>query len=173
MDADRLASPGVVLLDARDAARYRGDVEPVDPRAGHVPGARSLPARETLDADGRLLPVEELRGRFAAAGVTPGGDVVAMCGSGVTACHTLLALEHAGLGRRAALRRVLVAVELRSPPPGGHRRPALSLPLGHAQRAASFATVFQLRTVVCVTPLAACSRWAIAGESIRPFGHHT
>ncbi len=98
VDADRLASPGVVLLDARDAARYRGDVEPVDPRAGHVPGARSLPARETLGADGRLLPVEELRERFAAAGVTPGGDVVAMCGSGVTACHTLLALEHAGLG---------------------------------------------------------------------------
>ncbi|WP_340296016.1 sulfurtransferase, partial [Aquipuribacter hungaricus] len=71
---------------------------PVDPRAGHVPGARSLPATTTLAPDGTVLPVDALRERFAAAGVGPGTDVVASCGSGVTACHTLLLLEHAGLG---------------------------------------------------------------------------
>lgn len=97
-DADELAAPGVVVLDARDAARYRGEVEPVDPRPGHVPGALSMPTREHLGPDGRLLPAGELRRRFAAAGVTGGQDVVAMCGSGVTACHLLLTLEHAGLG---------------------------------------------------------------------------
>ncbi len=90
---------GTVLLDARAGARFRGETEPVDPRAGHVPGAVSLPATETLAADGRVLPVEELRHRFAAAGVREGTDVVASCGSGITACHTLLLLEHAGLGR--------------------------------------------------------------------------
>jgi thiosulfate/3-mercaptopyruvate sulfurtransferase len=94
-----LVEHGVVLLDARAAERYRGEVEPVDPRAGHVPGARSLPAASTLAEDGRLLPVEQLRRRLAAVGVVDGADVVASCGSGVTACHTLLVLEHAGLGR--------------------------------------------------------------------------
>ncbi len=96
---DDLADPGLVLLDARDRERYRGEVEPVDARAGHVPGARSVPCRENLYASGRLLPVEELRRRFTAAGVEPGRPVVAYCGSGVTACADLLALEHAGLGR--------------------------------------------------------------------------
>ncbi|RZS90076.1 thiosulfate/3-mercaptopyruvate sulfurtransferase [Motilibacter rhizosphaerae] len=89
---------GTVLLDARQAERYRGEVETVDPRAGHIPGARSLPCRENLDPSGRFLPVEQLRARFAAVGVDGTGDVVSSCGSGVTACHTLLALEHAGLG---------------------------------------------------------------------------
>ena len=86
-----------MLLDARDGERYRGEVEPVDPRAGHIPGAVSLPCRENLDPSGRFLPVAELRVRFAAAGVTGGAEVVSYCGSGVTACHNLLALEHAGL----------------------------------------------------------------------------
>ncbi len=102
--ADRLAGPedagdpGNVVLDARDGARFRGETEPVDPRAGHVPGARSLPCRDNLDADGRLLPVPVLRERFASVGVRPDGPpVVSYCGSGVTACHTLLALEQAGL----------------------------------------------------------------------------
>ena len=90
-----------VLLDARPAGRYRGDggTDPLDPRAGHVPGAVSVPARENVDADGRLLPVAVLRERLAAAGVVPGADVVSSCGSGVTACHTLLVVEHVGLGR--------------------------------------------------------------------------
>ncbi|WP_067495813.1 sulfurtransferase [Actinoplanes sp. TFC3] len=102
---DRLASPdevagrgSAVVLDARDAARYRGDTEPVDPRAGHIPGARNLPCRDNLDESGRFLPVAELRERFAGVGVRAGSDVISYCGSGVTACHNLLALEHAGLG---------------------------------------------------------------------------
>ncbi|MEU7906028.1 sulfurtransferase [Actinoplanes sp. NPDC049118] len=102
--ADRLAGiddavdGSSVVLDARDRARFRGDTEPVDPRAGHIPGARSLPCRENLADDGRFLAVPALRERFASAGVTAGADVVSYCGSGVTACHNLLALEHAGLG---------------------------------------------------------------------------
>ncbi|MBG0563385.1 sulfurtransferase [Actinoplanes aureus] len=102
--ADRLASldeaangPGVVL-DARDHSRFRGDAEPVDPRPGHIPGARNLPCRENVDADGRFLPVERLRERFAAVGADGTTDVISYCGSGVTACHNLIALEHAGLG---------------------------------------------------------------------------
>ena len=89
-----------VLLDARPAGRYRGDggTDPLDPRAGHVPGAVSVPARENVDAAGRLLPAAVLRERLAAAGVVDGADVVSSCGSGVTACHTLLVMEHLGLG---------------------------------------------------------------------------
>ena len=69
----------------------------MDPRAGHVPGAVNLPASLALGDDKRIRPVDELRGSFAAAGVGPGSEVVASCGSGVTACFTLLLLEHAGL----------------------------------------------------------------------------
>ena len=86
------------MLDARQRERFRGDAEPIDPRPGHIPGARSLPCRENVDADGRFLPVAELRERFAAVGVTEHTPVISYCGSGVTACHTLIALEHAGLG---------------------------------------------------------------------------
>ena len=90
--------PDKVVLDARDGERYRGEVEPVDPRAGHIPGARSFPCRMNLEPDGRLLPEAVLRQRLAAAGAAdPGADVVSYCGSGVTACHTLLLLEHLGL----------------------------------------------------------------------------
>ncbi|HEV8322927.1 MAG TPA: sulfurtransferase [Myxococcota bacterium] len=87
------------LLDARDGPRYRGETEPVDARAGHIPGALSAPFKESLAPDGRLLPPDALRARFAAllAGRPP-AEVVAYCGSGVTACHLLLALEAAGLG---------------------------------------------------------------------------
>jgi thiosulfate/3-mercaptopyruvate sulfurtransferase len=101
---DRLADvgdatdPTATVLDARNRDRYRGEHEPVDPRAGHVPGAVNLPCRENLDPTGRLLPVEQLRDRFRAAGVVDGADVVSYCGSGVTACHNLLVLEHVGLG---------------------------------------------------------------------------
>ncbi|HEY7272206.1 MAG TPA: sulfurtransferase [Actinoplanes sp.] len=97
---DEVAAPsGDVVLDARERARFRGEVEPVDPRPGHIPGARSLPAKENLDDRRRFLAAGELRERFAAVGVAEGTPVIAYCGSGVTACHTLLALEHAGLGR--------------------------------------------------------------------------
>jgi thiosulfate/3-mercaptopyruvate sulfurtransferase len=90
---------GAVVLDARVPERYRGDVEPVDPRPGHIPGARNLSTRDHVDASGRFLPLEALRRRFAEAGVDEATDVVAYCGSGVTATHTLLALERAGLRR--------------------------------------------------------------------------
>ncbi|MCW2606837.1 MAG: Rhodanese domain protein [Frankiales bacterium] len=97
VDLEQALVPGRVLLDARPAERFRGDVDPVDVRAGHVPGAVHLPAREHVDAQGRLLPDDVLRARLAQAGVVPGADVVSACGSGVTACHTLLVMEHLGL----------------------------------------------------------------------------
>jgi thiosulfate/3-mercaptopyruvate sulfurtransferase len=102
--AERLASAedalehDNVVLDARAPERFRGETEPVDPRAGHIPGARNLPTREHLDATGRFQPVDALRERFAAAGVTDSSSVVSYCGSGVTACHNLIALELAGYG---------------------------------------------------------------------------
>jgi len=89
-----------VVLDARQRERYLGEPSPLDARAGHIPGARSLPARENVDAAGRFLPVDELRGRLAAVGIDhPDTPVISSCGSGVTACHTLLVMEHAGVGR--------------------------------------------------------------------------
>ncbi|HEY0504940.1 MAG TPA: sulfurtransferase [Lysobacter sp.] len=90
-------SAGGVLLDARAAERFRGDVEPIDRVAGHVPGARNRPYAQSL-RDGRFRPAQELADEFTTllAG-REAGDVVAMCGSGVTACHLLLSLEHAGL----------------------------------------------------------------------------
>ena len=89
----------VRILDARAPERYRGEVEPIDAVAGHVPGARNHPFALSLGADGRFLPPEDLRSRLLASldGVTA-DRAIAMCGSGVTACHLLLALEHAGLG---------------------------------------------------------------------------
>lgn len=86
-----------VLVDARAAERYRGEVEPIDPRAGHIPGAISLPTSENIDASGRFRAASELRERFAQAGVTDGSAVVAYCGSGVNAAHEIAALEIAGL----------------------------------------------------------------------------
>ena len=96
--ADDAADAVNVVLDARAPERYAGIEEPVDPRAGHIPGARSVPCRENVGPDGRLLPVEALRRRLATAGVDAATPVVSYCGSGVNACHTLLVLEHAGLG---------------------------------------------------------------------------
>ncbi|WP_431277778.1 sulfurtransferase [Leifsonia poae] len=98
LDADaaaELAAHGV-LLDARAAERFRGEVEPVDPKAGHIPGAVSAPAGDNLDADGRMLPVSVLAERFAALGLTPDAPIGVYCGSGVTAAHEALALEVAG-----------------------------------------------------------------------------
>ncbi len=88
-----------VLLDARAGERYRGEVEPVDPKAGHIPGSVSAPTTENLDDDGRFLPAERLRARFAALGVSAAGEapVAVSCGSGVTAAHELAALAIAGV----------------------------------------------------------------------------
>ena len=88
----------VLLVDARAPERFAGAVEPIDPVAGHVPGAVNHPTSLNLDVNGRFLPAAELRRRWQErlAG-RDAGSVVAMCGSGVTACHNLLALEAAGL----------------------------------------------------------------------------
>lgn len=85
-----------VLLDARAAERYRGEVEPIDPRAGHIPGAVSAPTAGNLDEQGRFLSAAELRERYEALGVTDAAPVGAYCGSGVTAAHNILALTVAG-----------------------------------------------------------------------------
>ena len=96
---DVVASGGALVVDVRAAERYRGVVEPVDPRAGHIPGAVNLPWTELVDpGSGRFLPPAQLRERLERAGVRPGAEVVVHCGSGVTACHPLLAIERAGLG---------------------------------------------------------------------------
>jgi len=102
VEADRLlASLGrLTVLDARAGERFRGEVEPLDPVAGHIPGARNRFFKDNLGADGRFRPVAELRAAFAAFGTDP-TRVVHHCGSGVTACHNLLAMEHAGLGGSA------------------------------------------------------------------------
>jgi thiosulfate/3-mercaptopyruvate sulfurtransferase len=103
--ADRLASIDEVaeiaagegtVIDARPAERFAGAPDDLDPRPGHIPGSRSVPCRENLDASGRLLSAADLRARFAVADAE---EVVSSCGSGVTACHNLLAMEQAGLGR--------------------------------------------------------------------------
>lgn len=86
-----------VLLDARAAPRYRGDEEPVDAVAGHIPGARSVPTEGNVDRSGHFLGPDRLRARFVAAGVQPGEPVGAYCGSGVTAAHEVLALMLAGV----------------------------------------------------------------------------
>jgi thiosulfate/3-mercaptopyruvate sulfurtransferase len=86
-----------VLIDARAPERFRGETEPVDPVAGHVPGAVNVPTARNLTADGRLRDAAELRELYAAVGAVPGADVAVYCGSGVTACLDLLALEVAGV----------------------------------------------------------------------------
>ncbi|GHG45215.1 sulfurtransferase [Sinomonas cellulolyticus] len=86
-----------VLLDARAGERYRGEVEPVDPRPGHIPGATSAPTAENLAPDGTFLPADALREHFAALGAVPGRPVAVYCGSGVTAAHDVAALALAGI----------------------------------------------------------------------------
>jgi len=101
LDADAVQAhldAGGLLLDARAAPRFRGETEPLDRKAGHVPGAVNRPFASNLDADGRFKPPGDLAREFTALldGRAP-GSLVAMCGSGVTACHHLLAMAHAGL----------------------------------------------------------------------------
>jgi len=86
---------GVPLLDARAPERYRGDKEPIDPKAGHIPGALSAPWTGNLGPDGRFKAPDDLRRRFAELGA--GAGAVAYCGSGVSACHEVLAMRVAGL----------------------------------------------------------------------------
>ncbi len=93
------AATAAVVLDARAPERYRGETEPVDSRAGHIPGARNAFFGENLGPGRVFRSPAHLRERFAALGITDATDVVVYCGSGVTACHDLIALEHAGLGR--------------------------------------------------------------------------
>jgi len=85
----------VTVLDARAGERFRGETEPFDPVAGHIPGARNRFHKDNLQADGRFRSAAELRAAFAPFGEPTG--CVHQCGSGVTACHNLLAMEHAGL----------------------------------------------------------------------------
>lgn len=93
----RLGAGDLTLLDARALPRFRGDVEPLDPVAGHIPGAQCAVFTDNLDADGRFLAAEQLRARFdALRGTRPVESLVAYCGSGVTACHNLFAMSLAG-----------------------------------------------------------------------------
>jgi thiosulfate/3-mercaptopyruvate sulfurtransferase len=93
-----LADGSRVVIDVRDADRYRGEREPIDPIAGRIAGATSVPLTENLGADGRFLAADALRARYEAV-LGEGGarGAIVHCGSGVTACHTLLALAVAGL----------------------------------------------------------------------------
>ncbi|MER5766388.1 sulfurtransferase [Streptomyces sp. NPDC001985] len=93
--AAELARSGL-LLDARAGERYRGEVEPIDAVAGHIPGAVSAPTGENLDEEGRFLPARRLAERFAALGAGGGGEVGVYCGSGVSAAQQAVALELAG-----------------------------------------------------------------------------
>ncbi|MCY1196135.1 putative thiosulfate sulfurtransferase SseB [compost metagenome] len=95
---DNIARPSFTVIDARAANRYRGEVEPMDPVAGHIPGALNRPNGENLQPDGRFKPAEQLRAEFAS--LLDGRDpvsIVHQCGSGITACHNLLSMEIAGL----------------------------------------------------------------------------
>jgi len=93
---------GWVLLDARAPERYRGEVEPIDARPGHIPGARNAPWADNL-VDGRFADAKTLRARYRKLGVRPGTTVVAYCGSGVTACHDVLALAIARISATRVL----------------------------------------------------------------------
>jgi len=95
LDADaagELARRGT-LLDARTPERFRGEVEPIDPAAGHIPGARNLPMARLLHDDGRFRDPAALAAELDAVGALPGSRIGAYCGSGITAAHTVLALE--------------------------------------------------------------------------------
>lgn len=97
--ANLRADRDLVLVDARDAARFRGEVEPLDTRAGHIPGALNLPYGACLDGDGAWLGSDALHERFRALlGAPPGAPWAAMCGSGVTACHLAISGLLAGYG---------------------------------------------------------------------------
>jgi thiosulfate/3-mercaptopyruvate sulfurtransferase len=94
---ERAGKPGVLVLDARDRDRYRGDREPVDARPGHVPFAKNAPWSENT-RDGHMLPAPALRALYDGLGAATAEEIIVYCGSGVTACHDILAHELAGIG---------------------------------------------------------------------------
>ncbi|HLR29113.1 MAG TPA: sulfurtransferase [Paenalcaligenes sp.] len=98
----QLDAPELCIIDARTAERYRGEVEPLDPVAGHIPGAFNRPSSENLHSDGSFKSAEQLRAEWTSfiRGVSP-DQVVHQCGSGITACHNLFAMELAGLSGSA------------------------------------------------------------------------
>ena len=98
-DISEASSDGYTVVDARNRDRFDGVQDPVDPRPGHIPGAVNVPCRENLDSSGHLKPEVQLRGNFARAGIVSAENTITYCGSGVTACHNLLVLEHLGAGR--------------------------------------------------------------------------
>jgi thiosulfate/3-mercaptopyruvate sulfurtransferase len=96
--AKAIADPGYLVIDVREAFRYRGESEPIDLVAGHIPGAVNIPYTGNLDADGNFLSAAALADKYKeAVGDHDSRHVIVHCGSGVTACHTLLAMEHAGI----------------------------------------------------------------------------
>jgi thiosulfate/3-mercaptopyruvate sulfurtransferase len=98
-EAAALGAAGL-LIDVRAAERYRGEVEPIDPRAGHIPGALNLPTTGNIGADGCFVSPDVIRARVVAAGIAPGAEVGVYCGSGVTAAHAFAALSIAGFAPR-------------------------------------------------------------------------
>jgi len=101
LTAEQSGAGGVTLLDARAPERFRGDVEPIDLVAGHIPGASNLPSGAVLAADGTFLGDDALSQLLSDRGIAPDNDVGVYCGSGVTATVTIAAL--AAMGRQAAL----------------------------------------------------------------------
>ncbi len=120
---EALEDPRRLLVDARAAERFAGTVEPLDPVAGHVPGAVNHPFSANLSPDGRFLPPAELdaAGCERLAARAP-AEAIAMCGSGVTACHNLLALEIGGTAAAPSSTRVMERVDPRPRAAGGTRR---------------------------------------------------
>lgn len=96
-EASEFTDKGGLLLDARAGERYRGESEPVDPQAGHIPGAINAPTADNVHADGTFLTHDELTERFTQLGITADQPVAVYCGSGVTAAHEIAALESIGI----------------------------------------------------------------------------
>jgi thiosulfate/3-mercaptopyruvate sulfurtransferase len=95
-----LADPALRVVDVRAPERFRGEVEPLDPVAGHIPGARNAPWADNVDPEtGRFLGNAAMRARWSRVGIDDASQVVAHCGSGLTACHSILAMRLAGLGQ--------------------------------------------------------------------------
>ena len=98
-DISDAASGRYVTVDARNRDRFEGKQDPIDPRPGHIPGAVNVPCRGNLDPSGQLLPELRIRANFERAGIKSADNTISYCGSGVTACHNLLMMEHLGMGR--------------------------------------------------------------------------
>ncbi len=97
VDIDAVASTRAIVLDARAGERFRGEVEPIDPRPGRIPGAVSAPTADNIDDTGRFRSPDALRTRFESLGVASDDEVIVYCGSGVTAAHQIAALSVAGI----------------------------------------------------------------------------